>query len=249
MDSFSFTPSINRDSFFAAKTLQADYLNADSGPVLANNADFEKLVTDSLVSVGKLSVTNAVINDYKDKNLPLKPGIIKPLPAELINSIPFRFIADTVVFSNGYAKYTEVFKDQTLAVPVTKLNITLLNIKSRYHHTDDSLGIMATGYIFDSIWTSIRLKQSYTDSLGSFLLTGRLKAKDITFLNSITIPLASVKIRSGNIDTISMSVAGHEYVALGKMKMLYDDLKIEVLKEETGKKKKSCHTACQYFSH
>ncbi len=113
-----------------------------------------------------------------------------------------------------------------------------LNLKNRLYQPADSLGIIATGFVFDSIWTSLRLKQSYSDSLGRFLLNGRLKAKDITFLNSITIPLAAVKIRSGNIDTITMSVAGHEYVALGKMKMLYDNLKIDVLKEETGKRKK-----------
>lgn len=238
VDSLNYTPALSRDSFFASKSFQVDYLKARSGTITATGADFEQFVTDSSVSISKLTINNALLDDYKDKNLQPKPGIIKPLPAELIKRIPFRFRADTVIVSDGFAAYAEKKDNQTLSVPVTRLNIMFLNLKNRHYKPTDSLGIVATGFVFDSIWTSLRLKQSYTDSLGRFRLNGRLKAKDITFLNSITIPLAAVKIRSGNIDTISMSVAGHEYVALGKMKMLYDNLKIEVLKEETGKKKK-----------
>lgn len=238
LDSLRYTPAMSRDSFLAEKRFQVDYLKAGSGAISAHGADFEKFVTDSSINISKLIINNAVLDDYKDKNLPLKPGIVKPLPAELIQRIPFRFKTDTVIVSNGYAKYEEEKNKQVLSVPVTRLNIMFLNLKNRQYQPADSLGIIATGFVFDSIWTSLRLKQSYSDSLGRFLLNGRLKAKDITFLNSITIPLAAVKIRSGNIDTITMSVAGHEYVALGKMKMLYDNLKIDVLKEETGKRKK-----------
>jgi hypothetical protein len=45
--------------------------------------------------------------------------------------------------------------------------------------------------------------------------------------------MASVKLVSGELDTLSMRAIGREYLALGEMKMYYDNLKIELLKKGT----------------
>jgi hypothetical protein len=82
----------------------------------------------------------------------------------------------------------------------------------------------------DTIWMRLRVKESYTDTLGGFLMTLRVKPADMTVLNAALIPLASIKMESGFLDTLTMRAVGREYLSLGEMQMFYHDLKIRLLK-------------------
>jgi hypothetical protein len=100
----------------------------------------------------------------------------------------------------------------------------------------DSLRIQVNGYLMDSIWIRLRLRESYTDSLSGFLMTARMKPADMRLLNPALGPLASARLKSGYLDTLSMRVAGNDYLAFGEINMHYHDLKIEVLKNGSPKK-------------
>ena len=65
----------------------------------------------------------------------------------------------------------------------------------------------------------------------------RIKPTDPAILHPVLIPLSSVKLQSGYLDTISMRVIGKEYLAYGEMKMYYHDLKIKFLKNGSEIKK------------
>jgi hypothetical protein len=67
-------------------------------------------------------------------------------------------------------------------------------------------------------------------------MTVRMKPVDMRVLNPVLPPLASARLKSGYLDTLSMRVAGNEYLAYGEMKMFYHKLKIELLKNGTQKK-------------
>ena len=50
-------------------------------------------------------------------------------------------------------------------------------------------------------------------------------------------PLASVKLTSGILDTITMRAIGHDYFSIGAMQMYYKDLKVQFLKKGSETKK------------
>jgi len=75
------------------------------------------------------------------------------------------------------------------------------------------------------------------DSLAGFLLSASINPVDARILNPALIPLVSVKLESGFLDTLSMQVTGKEYVSIGEMKMYYHDLKVRILKEGIEGKK------------
>jgi hypothetical protein len=50
-------------------------------------------------------------------------------------------------------------------------------------------------------------------------------------------PLASVKLESGYLDTLSLRAVGREYLSLGEMSMFYHDLKVRFLKNGNETKK------------
>jgi hypothetical protein len=58
------------------------------------------------------------------------------------------------------------------------------------------------------------------------------------YLNKILIPLSSVKIQSGYLDTLTMRAVGREHLSLGEMRMYYHDLKVQFLRNGKEDKKK-----------
>ncbi|MBI3137268.1 MAG: hypothetical protein HYZ15_01650 [Sphingobacteriales bacterium] len=238
LDSLTNTPSVSRDSFSARLKFMKDYISTGSGPLRIGPIDKDRFIRDSVFRIGKVTIEGAWFTDYKDKRLPFAAGTIKPLPVDMLRKIPFPLSADTIQLNQARADYTE-FSDKTNAagtVPVTRMDITLLNVKNHGLRTTDSLTIRATGYVMDSLWVQLRVKESYTDSLGGFRMSLRAKPGDITVLNPALIPLTSLKLLSGKFDTLTMRVLGREYLSFGEMKMYYEDLKIRFLKSGRDEK-------------
>jgi hypothetical protein len=114
----------------------------------------------------------------------------------------------------------------------------LENIRNYNIKTSDTLSMEATGLLLDAAWAQLKVKQSYTDAQSGFLLTFHLRPGDLKVANAVLIPLASVKLESGFLDSLLVKVYGREAVALGEIKMFYHDLKIKFLNNDDEKKKK-----------
>lgn len=239
LDSFSLMPTIAKDSFIARQDFQKDYITLKSGAIKAGPLDIDNYIQNNILNSKHITINKFVFTDYKDKQLPFNAGIIKPLPTGLLKQLPLQMAVDSITFNNAEVEYTEVSEKTKLpgTIPVKRLSVVLVNVKNYDFSATDSLTIKATGYVMDSIWTKLQVKESYTDSLGGFLMTLRMKPGDITVLNPAIIPLASVKVLSGQFDTLNMRAIGREYLALGEMNMFYEDLKIQLLKKgEEGRK-------------
>ena len=59
----------------------------------------------------------------------------------------------------------------------------------------------------------------------------------LTYLNSVLMPLASVRIQTGQLDTLNMRAVGTEHLAFGEIRMFYHDLKVKFLKDGKEAKK------------
>lgn len=239
LDSFSMIPALSRDAFVAQQTFQTDYITIKSGAVTIGPVDIDTYINKKILHIRTTVIENLLLTDYKDKQLPFKAGIIKPLPVNLLKKIPVKLSIDTVQFNKAEVEYTEVGEKTKLpgTIPVTRLYVTLLNVKNNNLTSNDSLAIRAVGYLMDTVWVRLRVKESYTDSLSGFSMTLRMKPGDLTVLNTALLPTLSVKLLSGKLDTLSMRAVGKEYLALGEMSMLYKNLKVQFLKNGKEAKK------------
>lgn len=240
LDSFAYRHSLGLDSFIASQQYQKDYISVGCGPMLIGPVDRQRFLQDSVFRIGKIKIERAWFTDYKDKRLPFAAGNIRLLPVNLVKKIPFNMSADTIQVNHGSVDYTE-FSNKTNAagtIPIRRMDITLLDVKNHDIRMHDSLTIRATGYVMDSIWVQLRVKESYTDSLGGFKMTLRAKAGDLTVLNPVLIPLVSAKLISGEVDTLNMRAVGREYLAIGEMQVPYKNLKFRFLKSGKDEKQR-----------
>ena len=76
---------------------------------------------------------------------------------------------------------------------------------------------------------------------GGFSIAGNIKNVDGSQLNSVTIPLAKTRIESFRMHEMDFTIEGNEQMATGNMRMLYNDLRVQMNKEDavTGQLKKS----------
>ena len=240
-DSFSYNPTLTRDSFLAQQNFQKDYITFKTGAVSIRDINPDSYLKENTLTASFIKIQNATLTEYKDKQIPFNPGFIKPLPVALLKKIPFHVAVDKVEIENGDVEYTETEPKTNAAgvIPVTRLNIQAKNIKNYNFLETDTLNIDATGFLLDTAWAHLNIKESYNDPNGGFILRFQLSPVDLKIINSVLIPLGSAKIESGMLDTLSAFVQGRENLATGEMNLLYHDLKIQVLKHGKPQKLKS----------
>jgi hypothetical protein len=240
LDSFSFQPQLTRDAFINASHYQTDYMTLKSASVRMKGFNIDQYLQDSSVRVHTLAIESPFFTSYRDKRPPFNAGIIKPLAAKLVQKIPVKISIDTVQISNGTAVYTELNDktNDTGVVPVTRMEGDIFPIKNFNISQTDSLRIRLNFYLLDSAWIRLRTRESYLDTLSGFLITLRMRPGSMLFLNEILPPLASVKLQSGYLDTLSMRAVGREHLSLGEMRMFYHNLKVQFLKNGSEEKKR-----------
>ncbi|HLO80667.1 MAG TPA: DUF748 domain-containing protein [Chitinophagaceae bacterium] len=239
VDSFRFHPAIDKDSFNRTLKFQKDYIQVHTKKIRIRDFDIEKIATDSSYTINYVEVDEPDLSIYKDKRIPFEHGIIKPLPVNMVGNIGPRIQIDSIRLYNGTVAYEE-FNDKTNSIGkvfFTKMQVRLRNISNHDHGPTDSLKLGATARFLDTVNVSLRFNESYTDTLAAFLLQIRIGRFSLPAVNPVLRPLANAKIDNGYLDTLELKAIGREYLALGKMRMLYRDLKVELLNKEDQEKK------------
>lgn len=230
VDSFTYRPTAERDEYIKAKGYQTDYMMAKTGAISIGPFDVERFSRDTILDLGVVTINDAFLDSYRDKRMPRQTGVVRLLPASMLKTIGTHLQADTVNIKNTNIVYQEVNEKTGIAgkITVNRLNGTVSHLRNFDLGGTDSLTIRVSGYLQDTMLARLQLRESYTDTLGGFLLTGQMGPADLTLLNPVLAPLANAELRSGKLDTMSMRVVGREYLAFGEMKMYYHDLKIRV---------------------
>ncbi len=239
VDSFSYRPALSRDSFIAKAPGQTDYMHAVLKNITVEGIDLTALERDSTFKAQTVVVSGSNLDIYRDKRKPFLSGKWKPLPAIALQALPVKLSVDTVALKDMHVSYSEMNAKtvQEGTVTVNRINAQLFPVRNINIGATDSLSLRAEGYLMNSAWLRLRLRESYTDSLGTFVMTLRMKPTDLSVLNPALMPMASVKLISGELDTVSLRAIGNDYFSVGEMKMYYKDLKIQYLKRGSETKK------------
>lgn len=99
-----------------------------------------------------------------------------------------------------------------------KNNICAINLTSRFMDQGD-------------MWINVNF--NLTDSARSFSYKGGLGVMDAQVLNKASMALGLLKINTGTIKSFDFNIKGDRYGSKGRIKLLYNNLKITVLKADT----------------
>jgi hypothetical protein len=75
------------------------------------------------------------------------------------------------------------------------------------------------------------------DRNGRFTFSGSMEGFEANKLNVLMEPMGLAKIEKGQVNKVDFDFNGHNYGADGKLTLLYDDLKITLLKKDSSEDK------------
>jgi len=235
---FEFRPLKDKDTFLDDHFYQTNYINTKIGTISFHKPDPKKLTDDSLIHIPLINVSEPALDIYRDKTHPFLSEKIKPLPTNAIQKLGIKLRIDTLLFTDGNINYTEKSRitEKEGSLNFTNLQGRVRNIKTTGLGVTDTLYIRASTRFLDSALVQLRVRESYFDTLGSFLMTTKVSPFHTSILNPALIPLVAVEFKSGFIDTLQMRAVGREYESLGSMRMLYHGLKVDFInKNDTSR--------------
>lgn len=232
LDSFRYSPVADQDAYIAAHPYQTDYIKASTGAIHISKFDPYPYFTDSTVSIHTIDIAHPRIDVFRDKRPPFQHGIYKPLPTALVKKIPFFFSIDSIRLHNMKANYAELSNktNEVGVVRFTHLNASLFPVRNTNLNATDSLRLRASATFLDSIGVKLNMDESYTDSLQGFVLNVQMSPANLRILNPVLLPLTSIKVRRGQLDTMLMHAVGRDHLSLGTMNMYYHNLNVQFLK-------------------
>ncbi|MCJ8210683.1 hypothetical protein MUY27_13280 [Mucilaginibacter sp. RS28] len=228
---------------FFSKTFK-DRFTAHLDTLQLTNFDFETYNLTQYVKASNLLLKNGGLNVYGNPRLnpsEMKDDRFPTFPNKAIHSIRLKFRLDTLEIRNVAVRYEEFNRSTMRAGHVDFVHVRghFLNItndtallqKNRYCNAALKSRFMDKGDLY------VNFKFNLLDKNGAFSYNGFLGPFNMPAANPAAIPLGSMAIRAGQVKRINFDFNADRYFVKGNVTFLYNNLKIQILKADTGERK------------
>jgi len=203
----------------------------------AKEIDFKQLEQEGLLHVASLNLEKAELRIFNNKKLQgKKVDKTGNFPHIAIKKLGLPLILDTMFVKNFAIYYKELNpkSDKPGTVFFTNLYGTLYNI------SNDTLHWKKDSWIRSNFETNflgktkllVNINLNVADKDGEFNYKGSLARGEGKLYNQLLEPLAMARIEEGVINKITFSVNANRFGSTAQVQMLYDNLKVNVLKKD-----------------
>jgi len=241
IDSFYVTPLFEPDEFFRRAEYQTDRIDMFVRKIEIHDFGFDDLMEDNILDLSSVDLYNAKADIFRDKHYPMKPGLIKPMPREMIMNIKRSFNIDSIRVFNSYLRYREMSEKSTDPGEVffDHVNLALYSITNIL----DDANKKEMNVRFESmIMGHGKMKLNVTFPLNkdsvAYRLSGNSKRMDLTLLNPLTTNLLGIGIIKGKGSVDIRQIVGTDDVATGNLIFRYKQLRLHPYSRKKEKLKK-----------
>lgn len=228
---------IDRGDFFGKTQNDRYTLNVDS--LQLDHFDYISYHRYRMIHTACLTIKRGNFTLNNNPNKPNQPGLdqVVSFPTVVLSQLSTEVRIDTILirhFDIGYSEYNPKSKKTgTLAFNNTKarlLNVTNNKDALAKNHMSK---IEVSTYFMGHGKLNIAFNFDLTAKDEAFSYKGSLGPMDLEYINPATMPLAMVKITSGTVKRFDFDIHANSHVAKGKVLLLYNDLKVRLLKADT----------------
>ncbi len=236
-DRMIYTNTGTRENFWSSVPFEKDVIRLVTGAGSWNRLDIDWSKDKPSLQAGTLTVEDVNLLTERDKTRPADTVSYRPLLANTIQRIPVPLILDTVLLKGGSVRYHEIGlrsgKEGKLLID--SLNGWIYNVRNHGFEANDTLTVRTHGSLYSQGEVRVNFRQSYTDSLQGFRMRIRLAHFSMPGMNALLEPLMNIRMKSGEIDTLTILVKGNDYFSFGTIDMRYHDLSVNVnRRKESG---------------
>jgi hypothetical protein len=232
--SMNITPLMNEAAFARAAKWQTDRLDFTFSNLQFKEVQVPELLNGNLIA-NELSISHARFKVFRDKSYPeKKTSRVGTYPFQLFAKLPVQAFLKKVIIQHAFIEYKE--KEQqtggTGIVVFDNAHATLHNVTNRTVdlHRNAVCTLNFNCQFLNKVPLSATLQFYLNSNHGKFTVNGTLGAVDATIFNPLSKTMALVQINSGNINHLDFQLTCDDYKGIGSVRLLYDDLKIKLLK-------------------
>lgn len=238
VDSFQLVPNYSKEDFGKKADRQISRVSLVSSKIELSGVNVKLFLELNWLIANKLELTGFNIDVYRDNNIPLKP-IIRPSLQAILRDIPFYISVDTVRLKDA-SVISEIIAEGTNEPGIVKLThlkglITGVNNDSSSYTSKSVVSADIRAMLMDETTFHAKFIFPLITRKENFICSGSLGKMPIKDINPVLENTKSIKVLSGQIDSMNFHFTGGEKYSEGKMTFAYHDLTVEVLDKDEKK--------------
>ncbi len=236
IDSFLIQPNYTAYEFTSRYKYQTDRIDGEITDLKLYDFKAENYFTDSVFSASYLEIGQMDIDVFRDKQEEFQH--VDKLPfQELIYNFPGILNIDSLAIINGDVIYSEHAENSEEAGKISfndlQVKIYKITNDSAYKEREAFFELQAEALVMNAGRLSISIKAPLFDRNNTFKVKGSLAGMEVAKLNPMLTNNAFVEAKSGVIESMNFSFTADNTAAAGSLKILYNNLKIEVLDKQS----------------
>ncbi len=234
LDQVHFRPTMGRYEFLRRKGYQDDAIEASVDRIQLEEIDFDAYFLNKNLKAQVLRMEGMRMDVFRDKRIPLKEGVIKPMPQELMENALFDLELDSVLVHNGLIRYQEFAPKAMLpgAIRFEEVNASIAPFMMRkksdqkFPLESSVLDINAQLMGEGDVKLTAAMQFGYPYPMDVEVEMGEF---DLSLLNNLLSRGVFIKVVDGKVTDGKWNFRMDEDIASGSMNFKYKDLKIAFL--------------------
>lgn len=232
---FRIEPTLPEQQFLQQFKYANDRFDIDFHQVRFSNLDVPMLMKEAIRADSLLSGKSS-LRIYRDLSFPHDGrSRVGNYPQQALMKLPFDVQIKRAMFNNSFIEYKERNgkSGQSGKVQFHQVNVDVTNLTTyRQLMADKPMQVAFNARFLNA--APVKAQINFYPDKGRFTIEGRMGSMPATTVNQLTRPMGLAKIEKGTLNGLQFKLNGNDYAADGTLTMLYDDLKIALLKKDTA---------------
>lgn len=230
-------PQLSEDKFAAYSKIQVDRFKLDFLKLSLKEVNLARIMAGDIVA-DSLIIGESKVRIYRDRNYPGDgKSKVGQFPHQLLMKMPIIVSLKKVLIGNSFIEYKEKNpkSDYNGRLQFNNARAIITNVTNdpALIAKDNNCILDFNARFLDVAKVHIRLDLLLNNPKGKFLYSGGLdEGFDATGLNKLIEPLGLAKIEKGRVNGLKFNFTGHNYGSNGTVTLLYNDLKLTLLKKD-----------------
>ena len=232
-----FLPRYGRFQYSRKVGVQTDVAQIHIPLLIIDGPDLEELLENEIFVAKTIRIEDVKADLFRDKRFPRNEDVYRFMPQALMRKAGLRMSLDSLFINNATIVYSE-FPENGM-VP-GKLSFDQMNVAMFPFHLSKEDEPFPVDEVF--LLANAKLNAQAELNLQGHLffekpypmkINAQMGEFDLEYLNTILESNAFVRVRSGKINGADWSFTADDKKGVGRMVLLYSDLKLDLLDERT----------------
>ena len=241
-DSITLTPRFDRKAFFARAGYQSDRITLYGKSAVMERFHADDLLNGHFIHFGKLDLNNLSARFERDMHYPRR-DVVKPMPIDVLNAIPYKFRVDTVQLNNSMLSYFEYeVKSKNPGIFfIDHFNVTSINVTNYFMPGDSNLiwKFKGSGKLMKQADMDFTLVLPYFAPHQQWWFSAETGKIDLTQFNPLTENVLGITVKSGVGSLQVPMITGDDFSARGKVNFLYKKMKLRLYSRKKSQQSRS----------